>query len=93
MRVTRKLGTGTIDGVVAISRDVTIQKSAEEKLSILAAVDGLTDLANRRQFDERLKDEWARARREGASLSLLLIDVDNLRNSTISMAINPAMPA
>jgi diguanylate cyclase (GGDEF)-like protein/PAS domain S-box-containing protein len=79
MRVTRKLGTGTIDGVVAISRDVTIQKSAEEKLSILAAVDGLTDLANRRQFDERLKDEWARARREGASLSLLLIDVDNFK--------------
>jgi diguanylate cyclase (GGDEF)-like protein/PAS domain S-box-containing protein len=79
MRVTRKLGTGTIDGVVAISRDVTMQKSAEEKLTILAAIDGLTDLANRRQFDERLKDEWARARREGASLSLLLIDVDNFK--------------
>jgi diguanylate cyclase (GGDEF)-like protein/PAS domain S-box-containing protein len=79
MRVTRKPSTGIIDGVVAISRDVTKQKKAEQKLTALAALDGLTGIANRRQFDERLKHEWARARRERTSLPLLLIDVDHFK--------------
>ena len=32
----------------------------------LATLDGLTGLANRRHFDETLREEWARARRDGA---------------------------
>jgi diguanylate cyclase (GGDEF)-like protein/PAS domain S-box-containing protein len=79
MRVTRSQGTGRIDGVVAVSRDVTQQKNAEEKLAALATLDGLTGLANRRCFDERLQDEWARAQREGSPLSLLMIDVDHFK--------------
>jgi diguanylate cyclase (GGDEF)-like protein/PAS domain S-box-containing protein len=76
MRVTRNPNTGEIDGVVAISRDVTQQKNSAEELAALAILDGLTGLANRRHFDERLRDEWARACREGTSLSLLMVDVD-----------------
>lgn len=79
MRVTRNSDTGEIDGVVAISRDVTERKSAEDKLAALAILDGLTGLANRRRFDERLQDEWARACRDGASMSLLMIDVDHFK--------------
>jgi diguanylate cyclase (GGDEF)-like protein/PAS domain S-box-containing protein len=79
MRVTRNSDTGEIDGVVAISRDVTERKSADDKLAALAILDGLTGLANRRRFDERLKDEWARAYRDGASMSLLMIDVDHFK--------------
>jgi diguanylate cyclase (GGDEF)-like protein/PAS domain S-box-containing protein len=75
LRITRNR-RGQIDGVVAISRDVTEFKTAAEKLTVLALSDGLTGLANRRHFDAHLKEEWARARREGAPLSLLLIDVD-----------------
>lgn len=79
MRVTRAYGTGEINGVVAISRDMTEQKALEQKLAALATIDGLTGLANRRHFDELLKSEWERARRDGAALSLLLIDVDHFK--------------
>lgn len=79
MRVTRAFGTGEINGVVAISRDMTEQKALEQKLAALATIDGLTGLANRRHFDELLESEWERARRDGAALSLLLIDVDHFK--------------
>jgi diguanylate cyclase (GGDEF)-like protein/PAS domain S-box-containing protein len=79
LRVTRVPGTGEIDGVVAISRDMTEHKDLENRLAALAISDGLTGLANRRHFDERLQEEWARAKRDGAALSLLLIDVDHFK--------------
>ncbi|GEO82966.1 GGDEF domain-containing protein [Pararhodospirillum oryzae] len=47
-----------------------------ESLSRMAFVDDLTRLANRRQFNERLAAEWARAQRAGQSLGLVMIDVD-----------------
>jgi diguanylate cyclase (GGDEF)-like protein/PAS domain S-box-containing protein len=78
LRVTRDV-SGEIDGVVAILRDVTQQKDLEGRLEALATEDGLTGLANRRCFDERLLEEWNRAYREKTSLSLLLIDVDQFK--------------
>jgi len=78
MRVTRK-DNGNVDGVVAISRDITEQKNLETRLETLAIEDSLTGLANRRRFDERLKEEWARAYRDRSSLGLLMIDVDHFK--------------
>ncbi|KYG98144.1 diguanylate cyclase [Bradyrhizobium sp. DOA1] len=78
MRVTRK-DNGRVDGVVAISRDITEHKKLETRLEALAIEDSLTGLANRRRFDERLKEEWARAYRDRSSLALLMIDVDHFK--------------
>lgn len=78
MRVTRR-DNGDVDGVVAISRDITEQKKLETRLETLAIEDSLTGLANRRRFDERLKEEWARAYRDRSSLALLMIDVDHFK--------------
>lgn len=78
MRVTRK-DNGNVDGVVAISRDITEQKKLESRLETLAIEDSLTGLANRRRFDERLDEEWARAYRDRSSLGLLMIDVDHFK--------------
>ena len=39
-------------------------------------IDGLTGVYNRRHFDERLAAEWARAMRNSAALSVVLLDVD-----------------
>ncbi|TWI67727.1 diguanylate cyclase (GGDEF)-like protein [Pseudoduganella lurida] len=48
-------------------------------LERLAHVDGLTELANRRRFDEVLALEYQRARRKGTPLSLALIDIDSFK--------------
>jgi GGDEF domain-containing protein len=55
LRVTRK-DNGEIDGAVAITRDVTERKDLAERLETLATEDGLTGVANRRRFDERVQE-------------------------------------
>ncbi len=54
-------------------------RRANETLSNLANKDALTGIANRRSFDEQLAAEWRRARRGGAPLALLAIDVDHFK--------------
>ncbi len=49
---------------------------ANRTLQKLSSLDGLTGIANRRQFDEVLKQEWHRAMRHGNYLSLILLDID-----------------
>lgn len=49
---------------------------ANEKLDQLARIDPLTDVANRRHFNETLQHEWTRSIRENTPLALMLIDVD-----------------
>ncbi|MEZ5637983.1 MAG: diguanylate cyclase [Burkholderiaceae bacterium] len=51
-------------------------KAQSDQLRRQAYVDGLTGLSNRRHFDETLEREWNRARRQGAALSVVLLDVD-----------------
>ncbi len=51
-------------------------ESANIELQRLANLDGLTQLANRRYFDEHLNSEWKRLAREEAPLSLILCDID-----------------
>jgi len=48
-------------------------------LSQMASTDELTQLANRRRFTEALRRELGRARRTGLPLSLVLVDVDQLK--------------
>ncbi|ELS01891.1 diguanylate cyclase (GGDEF) domain-containing protein [Xenococcus sp. PCC 7305] len=47
-----------------------------ESLRQLAVIDGLTQLANRRQFDHTLELEWYRLQKIGENLSLLICDID-----------------
>jgi len=49
---------------------------ANVELQILSGQDGLTGLANRRRFDEAIRNEWQRACRTGLPLALLMCDVD-----------------
>ena len=49
---------------------------ANQKLQELATTDGLTDIANRRQFDRVLMLEWRRLAREELPLSLIMFDID-----------------
>ncbi len=45
-------------------------------LEKLSALDGLTGIANRRQFDAVLSKEWQRAIRNRSPISLLMLDID-----------------
>lgn len=51
-------------------------EALNKALSDLAMQDGLTGLANRRQFDLALASEFNRAARAGSTLALIMIDVD-----------------
>ncbi len=59
-----------------VAEQATALQQANQKLQRLADLDGLTQVANRRRFDEYLAREWQRLRRERAPLSLILCDVD-----------------
>lgn len=70
-------------GFIAVLRDVSRRKEAElqlehavAELGRLAAIDGLTGVANRRSFDARLDEEWKRAYRSETEIAILVIDVD-----------------
>ncbi len=47
-----------------------------EELTQLSATDSLTQVANRRYFDNRILSEFSRASREHTALSIIMIDVD-----------------
>ncbi|MEH6347574.1 MAG: GGDEF domain-containing protein [Bermanella sp.] len=51
-----------------------------DELYKLSTQDALTQIANRRGFDETLEKEWRRASRKNTGLSLLMIDVDHFKN-------------
>jgi diguanylate cyclase (GGDEF)-like protein len=44
--------------------------------NVLASSDGLTQIANRRRFDEYLTEQWHKMARSQAPLSVLLCDID-----------------
>lgn len=55
-------------------------QEANQELSRLVAVDGLTQVANRRRFDEYLQQEWQRMIRDRSPISLILCDLDFFKN-------------
>jgi diguanylate cyclase (GGDEF)-like protein len=62
--------------VVARVRNHITLKLKSDRLERHANLDGLTDIANRRRFDETLGKEWLRAIRDERELGLILMDVD-----------------
>mgnify|MGYP001589862612 CR=1 FL=1 len=68
--------TGAIEDI-HLRRVAEIElRAAQEELIALAYRDALTNLPNRRAFDDQLQREWERARRSGKPLSLLSLDLD-----------------
>ncbi|MBW4441833.1 MAG: diguanylate cyclase [Plectolyngbya sp. WJT66-NPBG17] len=64
----------TLENRVA-QRTVELE-AANQELQRLSRLDGLTQVANRRYFDEYLAQEWLQLRREQQPLGLILCDVD-----------------
>jgi len=75
------------DFKVIIMEDITERENARralvqahDKFQAQAMIDGLTNVSNRRHFDELLHQEWGRMRREKGQLSLMLCDVDHFKD-------------
>jgi len=79
------------DHALAVQRQATqtletrVQERTEEleranaQLKAISLTDGLTQVANRRRFDEMLAVEWSRACRQGHPLSFLMLDIDHFK--------------
>ncbi len=72
--------------VLSIAKDITERQKIQEALKQanielyrLANSDGLTQVANRRCFDDTLQREWKRSLREQQFLSLIVCDVDEFK--------------
>lgn len=71
---------------IVISTEITARKVAEHELILanakllnIARIDGLTGIANRRAFEEKLQQEWNLHAQTGAPLSIIMIDVDHFK--------------
>ncbi len=71
--------TGQVDGIYAVSVDVTELKRTEEKLAAMAHTDSLTGLYNRRYFSDRIPEMLSRARRNERGIGILFADVDRFK--------------
>lgn len=54
-------------------------ETTNEQLRQLSSLDGLTGVANRRQFDTTIRQEFQRVRRNQTSLSVIMIDIDSFK--------------
>lgn len=77
--------SGELTHWVAVGRDVTQRKAAEDKIHHLAFYDALTGLPNRQLLLDRLKEVLSLEGRAGHQGALMFIDLDNFKvlNDTI----------
>jgi len=61
-------------------QNITERKLAEEEVRKLAKIDGLTNIPNRRSFDEFLQQEWKRCKRLKKPICLAIVDLDYFKN-------------
>lgn len=61
-------------------RDITANMHLRQKLEHEATTDALTGLCNRREFESLAHRELSRANRQGAPLSLLMMDIDKFKS-------------
>ncbi|WP_111859121.1 bifunctional diguanylate cyclase/phosphodiesterase [Acinetobacter sp. CFCC 10889] len=71
---------GQTTSILCVSRDITLQRIAENKLRISSERDELTGLMNRRSFKQQLKKSLLKAKTNKQKLGLMLIDLDHFKH-------------
>lgn len=67
---------GEVEGIVGVIIDVSDYKRIQDELKKTALTDELTGLYNRKKFNEVLKEEVKRSKREETHISLIMFDID-----------------
>ncbi len=70
---------GKAETILGAIQDVTQLKRAEEEIRMLAFYDGLTGLANRMLFMDRLEQEIIKSKRHKKNFALLFLDLDQFK--------------
>lgn len=78
-------GARSNPGFIAIVRDITERKQAEQRLVYLAQYDALTGLPTRMLFHDRATQALARADREEKLVAIMYLDLDHFKNINDSM--------
>ncbi len=73
------LGVSSVALLLMLNAELARRAEVEAVLERLVATDPLTELANRRRFEEGLHMEWRRAIRDGLHLSVIMIDADRFK--------------
>ncbi len=79
---------GELLGYRGVDRDITAHKRAEAEMHRMLYYDALTGLPNRIMFQEHLTKALARAQREGCSVAVMFLDLDQFKyiNDTLGHA-------
>jgi diguanylate cyclase (GGDEF)-like protein len=85
---TRALAAGAADYIskpvnaavvrARVRTHLTIKRQSDA-LRALTLTDGLTEVANRRAFDQRIEAEWRRCARAHLPMALILVDLDHFK--------------
>ncbi|MCW8444527.1 diguanylate cyclase [Fluoribacter gormanii] len=67
---------GEIQHFVGVGEDISEKKKLQVLLQEMSYLDGLTAIANRRRFDDFLKQEWKRALRYSKPIAIIMMDID-----------------
>ena len=68
-----------VNEVVALVRDITERKQAEEQIAYLAYHDSLTGMPNNRLFKDRLRQGLAHAQRNNIMMAVMFLDLDRFK--------------
>jgi diguanylate cyclase (GGDEF)-like protein len=80
---------GAVDYITKPFRNSIVQARVRTHMRIIrqmrmiektGLIDPLTDIPNRRSFDDRFDKEWRRCGREGNPISFLMMDLDKFKN-------------
>jgi diguanylate cyclase (GGDEF)-like protein len=77
--------TGEGDGAVVVVQDVTERRNAARAIDRLARVDSVTDLPNRRRFEEELVETLRGSGEEIGSANVLFLDLDDFKQVNDSL--------
>ncbi len=81
----RMTGEGEGEGAVVVVQDVTERRNAARAIDRMARVDFVTDLPNRRRFEEELVATLRRRAEEVESANVLFLDLDDFKQVNDSL--------